>query len=70
MWRPIVGYEGNYWIDSHGNIKNKQGKLLKPIDCGGGVKKIDLYGKGQRERKLVHTLVIEAFPEMFPDEEV
>ena len=65
QFRMIKGYEGKYWIDPFGNIKNKQGKLMKAIDLGGGVKAIDLYGQGLRDRKLIQVLLVENFPELF-----
>lgn len=64
-FKMIKGYEGSYWIDPYGNIKNKKGKILKPIDLGGGVKAIDLYGQGLRERKLISVLLAETYPELF-----
>lgn len=68
-FRMIKGYEGSYWIDPFGNVKNKKGKVLKPIDLGGGVKAIDLYGQGLRDRKLITVLLMETFPELFENDE-
>lgn len=66
-YRMIPGYEGLYWLDRFGNIKNRHGRQLKPIDLGGGVKAIDLYGKGMRDRKLIKVLLVETYPELFED---
>lgn len=65
----IKGYEGSYWIDPFGNVKNKHGRILKPVDLGGGVKAIDLYGNGLRERKLIRVLQCETYPELFEGED-
>lgn len=67
-WRMIRGYEGKYWISPYGAIKNQRGKILNPIDLGGGIKAIDLYGQGLRDRKLINMLLLESFPELFGGE--
>lgn len=63
-YRMIKGYEGRYWIDQQGHIKNRHGRLLSTLDLGGGVRAIDLYGQGVRDRKLINVLLLEAFPEI------
>lgn len=64
-FRMIKGYEGKYWISPFGAIRNKHGKILSQIDLGGGIKAIDLYGQGIRDRKLINVLLIETYPELF-----
>ncbi len=66
-WRMVEGYEGKYWINPFGLIRNQHGKILSPIDLGGGVKAIDLYGEGLRERYLVKALLVENYPELFEE---
>lgn len=69
-WRMIKGYEGSYWISCFGDIKNKRGRILTPIILNGGIKVIDLYGEGLRERKLIDVLLRENYPELFKGEEL
>lgn len=64
-FRMIKGYEGKYWISPFGDIRNKRGRILTPIDLGGGVKAIDLYGQGIRDRQLINVLLMENYPELF-----
>lgn len=63
VWRPIPGYEGYYWINSMGQVKNSHGKLLSRVNCGGGILKVKLQAKGQREERYISSLMVEIFPE-------
>ena len=65
----MKGYEGKYWINQNGDVKNFAGKTLKPIILSGGVKAIDLYGDGLRERHLISILLQDNFPELYKEEE-
>lgn len=64
-WKPIPGHEGYYWISTYGNVKNSEGKLLKWVDCGRGIKKVKLQSQGQKEEKYKSSLMIEVFPEYY-----
>lgn len=63
IWRPIPGYEGYYWLSNMGQIKNSYGKILSRVDCGGGIRKVKLQAKGQREERYVSSLMAEIFPD-------
>lgn len=65
----MKGYEGKYWINQNGDVKNFTGKTLKPIILSGGVKAVDLYGDGLRERHLISVLLQDNFPELCKEEE-
>lgn len=65
----MKGYEGKYWINQSGDVKNFTGKTLKPIILSGGVKAVDLYGDGLRERHLISVLLQDNFPELCKEEE-
>ena len=67
-WRTIKGFEGLYWINSKGDVRNVHGKILAQTTLGGGLKVVDLYGNGQRIRKPIKTLLIEAYPELFMED--
>lgn len=68
-FKMMKGYEGKYWINQNGDVKNFAGKTLKPIILSGGVKAIDLYGDGLRERHLIGVLLQENYPELYSKEE-
>lgn len=68
-WKMVKGYEGKYWLNQSGEVKNFTGKILKPIILSGGVKAIDLYGDGLRERHLISVLLQDNFPELCKEEE-
>lgn len=61
-WKMIKGYEGKYWLNPEGEVKNSRGLILKPIDLGHGMKAVDLYGNGLRTRKLITELLVENYP--------
>lgn len=65
----MKGYEGKYWINQSGEVKNFTGKTIKPIILSGGVKAVDLYGDGLRERHLISVLLQDNFPELCKEEE-
>lgn len=65
VWKPIPGYEGYYWMNSKGQVKNSKGKYIAQTDCGGGLFKVKFQAKGQVEEKYVSTLKAELFPEIF-----
>jgi len=58
-WKPLKGYEGVYWISGTGRIRNAKRKILQPI--GSSQNFVELHKNGQRETKLIYTLVIENF---------
>lgn len=64
VWRPIPGYEGYYWVNNFGRVKNSNGKLIARVDCGGGNLKVKLQANGQREERYLSTLMVEVFPEL------
>jgi hypothetical protein len=53
--RPIIGYEGYYWIDKDGRVTNSSGHEIKPFDVSGG-KAVGLYKLGQRDIILLKDL--------------
>lgn len=60
-FKPIKGYEGIYWINNDGDIKNKSGRILKSHDNGLGYYKVVLYKNKQRHYHYVHRLVAQTF---------
>lgn len=58
-YKEIPGYEGIYFIDSLGNVMNKN-KLLKPFKDKDGYLKVRLYKNGYKNY-FIHRLVAIAF---------
>lgn len=60
-WRTITGFS-NYEVSNYGDIRNKQGYVLKSEKSNKGYVRVVLYDdKHKRYKKLVHRLVAEAF---------
>lgn len=55
-WYPIPDYEGLYWINPKGQIRNKDGHILfqEPSKFG---YKVELRKNGQRDKLLVVDLL-------------
>ena len=61
QWKEIEGYE-SYYISSEGKVKNKNGKIMKPVINNSGYYSIGLYNKAHKRKFfLVHRLVALAF---------
>ena len=63
-FRPILGYEGHYEINSEGvvvSLKRGKRKTMKPKITYQGYKEINLYLNSEGCFKRVHRLVWEAF---------
>lgn len=61
MWVPLFGYENNYLIDHNGNIKNKNGLVLKSRIHKDGYPRIGLKKDGSRKEFYIHRLVALTF---------
>lgn len=59
QWKQVQGF--NYYVSDEGNVKNSQGKVLKPYNNGNGYLKVTLYKNGKKHRLFVHRLVGFAF---------
>lgn len=68
VWRPIPNYEGFYWVSNMGQVKNANGKMLSRIDCGGGILKVKLQARGQRDEIYLSTLMVQVFPELMKED--
>lgn len=69
-WNSIKGYEGLYWVNRKGQIKNSSGRILKPFDNGTGYSRVTLMKEGVKSNVLVHRIVAETFidnPENKPE---
>lgn len=55
-WKIIPGYEGVYWIDRAGRVKNADGHVLQTAPSKEGLR-VELRKNGQRERILVSELI-------------
>jgi len=66
IWVDITGYNGNYMISNLGNIKNKEGKLMKCCQ-NRGYKIISLSLNGVKKQLKVHRLIAIEFIENIYD---
>lgn len=55
-WYPIPNYEGLYWINQKGQVRNKEGHILLQEMSKFGYK-VELRKNGQREKLLVSDLL-------------
>lgn len=60
QWKSIEGFE-SYQVSNFGNVKGKRGNLLSPGSNGRGYKQVLLLKDGQRYKRTVHSLVLNAF---------
>ena len=65
-WKDVVGFDGLYQVSNLGNVKNKNGRLLKPQQRRHGYLSVWLYGKdhlrGRNGKAFsIHRIVAEAF---------
>lgn len=62
IWKPVIGYEGNYEISNLGRLKNiyKCKKILKTYNSS-GYKRVKLFKNKIGTHILVHRLVAQAF---------
>lgn len=59
IWKNIPGYEGIYWVSSHGRVKNKNGFMrLTKVK---GYYSVKLSNDGYRHLFKIHRLVMQAF---------
>jgi len=71
QWRAVVGYENLYEVSSHGRVRslphrtrhgcNRRGKILAVDVQWTTYHRVTLYRDGQRDRRMVHILMLEAF---------
>ena len=71
VWKPVVGYVGQYEVSNMGNVRSvdridnygrhKTGKMLKPIVHRDGYLQVALSKYCKPKRKGIHNLVMEAF---------
>ena len=66
-WRDVPNFEGIYWINIKGIVKNSKDQIITPRDHN-GIEMVELYGNGQRELIPISTLVLDAFPEIYKED--
>ena len=60
-WKEIENYEDKYWVNSIGEVKNKNDLILKQRDNGGGYLIVDLCKNGIKTTHSIGRLVGKAF---------
>ena len=66
IWKPIKGYDGNYYVSNYGRAKSTyhaSEKFLVPINSGKGYLQVTLFKNHKSKKFLVHRLVAEYFVE-------
>lgn len=61
MWAEIKEYEGKYWVNENGEIKNEKGIILKPFKVGNGYYAVKLWKNSKAKNMRVHRLVATYF---------
>lgn len=61
VWKPIKGFEGIYEVGSKGNVRNANGRPLKPFVIPQGYLMVELFHSYKRTHARVNRLVAEAF---------
>ncbi len=63
VWLPVVGYEKQYEVSNHGQVRStSRAHILKPdVHPRDGYLRVGLYKGGKARKFLVHRLVLEAF---------
>lgn len=62
IWKDVEGYEGLYWVNRHGDVRNRKGHFLKQTPNTSGYLATRLC-KGNKQYKwfFIHRLVAQAF---------
>lgn len=60
-WRPILGYEGRYWINPAAAICGSDGRLRRQHRSANGYWRVHLSGPAGQRTHTVHRLVAAAF---------
>ena len=63
MWKQVSGYENVYFINEFGEVKNSQGKFIKPQKRADGYLQYQLSKNGIRRMHKIHRLVAVEFVE-------
>ena len=67
-WRMVRDYEGLYWINPDGQVKNARGVILKPHKVG-NTDTVILFGQGIRQEYSIDLLLALSYPEKYTKEE-
>lgn len=59
-WKRIKGFE-HYQISNEGEVRNEDGKILKPFKTSSGYLQVHLFKDKKRTKKYIHRLVAESF---------
>ena len=57
VWKPVVGFEGLYYVSNRGRIKNKKGRIMKTF-ISRGYERVALLAD---QKRCVHRMVAETF---------
>ena len=57
----LKGYEGLYWINKNGIIKNKSGLTMKSLKNDDNYSRLTLFKEGKKKNFFIHRLVAKQF---------
>lgn len=66
IWKPVLGYEENYFVSNKGRVKNKKGYIMKPLNNAKGYLRAQL-SFGKPTKKFIHRMVWESFNGSIPE---
>ena len=61
LWKDIQEFDGAYKVSNYGQIKARNGKLIKPFDNSFGYLVVHLYKDKKEYKRYIHRLVAIAF---------
>ena len=61
VWLPVVGYEGFYFVNNKGSVKNRYGRYISLGKTGDGYPIFIACVKNRKKPVLVHRAMMEAF---------
>lgn len=60
-WKEINNYEGLYWASTDGKVKNRFGRILRPMVEWSGYLRLNLCKNGAVKKTAVHRIIAETF---------
>ena len=57
----LKGYEGLYWMNKNGILRNKRGLTMEPLKNDDGYLRFTLFKDGKKRKYFIHRLVCNQF---------
>ena len=59
-WQELDDWPG-YYVSTHGRVRGRRGKVLKPFSCSRGYWRVTVHCDGRKANVRLHRLVAETF---------